>query len=475
MNKFTKLLLGFATVANIFTFGNKGVTQTKAESDIVDPSNYILISPEDTSTAWLSSVHYTADGDAKKKNVRYPLVLFNANPKHEIAEIRRINYRVVDQNGYVYDDTVTTSESIKSTFYYDRYVAILPSRIPYKVIQNTWNGSNFTSSTEEHVEWAFAWYRRHVSYTYPEMGKTSFLSGTLSNAMGELNADLVTRLFFEHKTSKTGYKNFQALNVDKGNQNHKYYLVLPLPTVSNVTVHYISIEAYDIHGNLITDHVDVTPDPTKPEDENALTFNFAKVDGVLTTHSAVYFPGSNKFKLTGFQMTEYADNNENKDYDIWLYAGDLIGKKIQDLGDYVSQQWKIDSAIKKTVAYEFFGKNNSLLIDIPEQVTDVNVTVYFERLNVIEGEELRNPFGMNLTDNNGDYGIQGALPPEEPPKEETGSIWDSIFGWLSPIFGTGGVFGQLGETVRVILTVTLVVVALWALIKLVRLIPRKRK
>lgn len=440
----------------------------KAEEATVDPDNYLLIGAGQTDQAWITKENSER---ARDTQVRNPIIFFNANPKKEIVEIKRINYRIINEKGKVIDGSVSYDKNFSATFRHMRVVPIWSLPGPGAI---TWthnyyeykNGAFNTLESETGVVKEYAYYASHNTFSFPEMGTTRFISNTLSQFLGEKNEKFPTRLLWEFKTSSTGYKNYEAFNVDKGRPNYKYYLILPLDTVTNVTVEYLSIEAYDADGNLITDKVEVTEDPTPGS--QAEKFSFKKVEGKLVTAPAVYFPGSNKFKLVGIQRLNYIDNNEEKDFKVYVFAGDLVGKKVVDLQDGISKEWVLDNSNKRTISYEFFGKNNSLMIDIPTEVTDVTIDIYFERMNTVDGEELRNPFALNLTDMNGDYGIKGELPLEDDPSK------NDPWAWLKKLFNfnSGGIFENLKNTMQFILVMGLGIIII---VLVIRLIPPRRR
>jgi hypothetical protein len=480
-----KLLIAFMVFGSLFSSNlNKGPAQTPLQANddpIVEPSNYLNLGAADTDAAWITKQNPERPKDSPQ--VRNPIIFFNANPKYQIDHIKHINYRVKDvEKNKAYHGTVSYDETFTSIFYTERrwLPSPVPSRWPITTIKYEYHDNSFvkTSEVDSISDAAYAAYTKNIHVSYPEMGKTSVEIKALFSLLGQIDENIPKRVLWEHKTSKEGYKNYNAFNVDKGSPNFKYYLILPLESTNGVVVDYLSLEAYDVNGNLITDVIDIEqddnfdPNPNDPNStplQDVYKFLFIKEEGKLKTSPAVYFPGSNKFKLVGIEISVY-QKKDDKNYPVYLFAGDLVGKKTMDLKDGVSKEWKFVGLEKRYTTYEFQGTNNSLLIDIPIEVTDITYIIYYQKINIVEGENLT-PFAFNLTDNEGNFGVRGETPLDDDPNKRK-SFWE----WFKDLFSFDkdvGIFGSLKNILGTLL-ISLIVLAVFVLVvRLIRYRPRR--
>ena len=124
--------------------------------------------------------------------------------------------------------------------------------------------------------------------------------------------------------------------------------------------------------------------------------------------------------------------------------------------------------------YLFNGDNNSALIDIPASITDVKVRVTFGKHDENSSSGML-PFGMNLLDNNGNYGIKGATPPVYPPDSGNKSFWD----WLKGLFTFKGInyfdkFTNIIQVGAVVLLTAFLLLGLFKLLGFIGMFFRKK-
>ncbi len=475
MNKKLVIIAAAVLAAALPLFSNSPIVVTADEGDnIPDAANYLRLEGQYTDVAWISGISRERANDDQ---VRYPIVFFNTNPAWQIQSIEHINFEA-KLDGRTQSDfgTVSYNEPFQVNLRQNRQLHVgVPSLEKKYLVQNNYDldSNHFvTVRNETFFEDVSGWfyYREHYNFSINELGKTQMLKD-MFNMAGELKPNLNEYLLWRYKTSSTAWSYYQDMTRDFGS-NYEYFLILPFETTTNATITYLSLMATDIYGNTITDDAQVYE-----TGENSWAFEIKKVAGNLITHSAFYFPGSNRYRMTGVLMEDYADESETKDYQVRLYAGNLIGKTAIDaIRESISYSTQLIPDEEKLLSYLFNGDNNSILVDIPDEITDVTVTIRYVKENT-ELEPIADPFGLNLLDNNGNYGIAGELPLEDDPA--TGwNLWD----WLKSIFaftGTVSLAQALQQALAIFLGLCLLAGVLWIISKFVIFIrvvaPRKQR
>lgn len=150
------------------------------------------------------------------------------------------------------------------------------------------------------------------------------------------------------------------------------------------------------------------------------------MDGDWITNNAVYFPGDRYYKANAAKITQYNASVDNPEPVIlstgklhnegWIEYANLRNSNV------LKQNEKVD------LYYEFRSNANGLIIDIPDEVTDIEVLFIFEINPYDLNYEAGDPFFINLTDENGNLGIRGKLPEDSDPTRRT--LWDRIKGFL---------------------------------------------
>jgi hypothetical protein len=394
---------------------------------IPDAANYLRLSEEEAPGVWIQNDENTGE--------RQPIIFFNTNPSWNIVDIESIKYQFrgpemlqpvtgevnkdVDYSFVARRDRKWWIGSIVQTFnvewnYYE-----------YERDSDYFNSTGPTT-VEEMAPWGSSPARKKYRFTIPEMGKTGIVR-KLFNLGNEIDyRDINQSILYQYKNSADGYAAYQDL-INYYSSSFEYYLILPLTTTSQVSIDYLALNAIDVNGNHITSESN-----NYENNDGSFGFNVIKTNNSLTTNSAFFFPGSNQYRLTGVVMTNYSDNDDTKDYSVVLYAGNLVHQKEIIDTDVLSFSTTIPIENEKLISYLFNGDNNSILIDIPNEVINCNISIRYEKTDeFIEGT--MDPFGMNLLDNNGYYGIAGSLPEETDPNDT--NWWNKFLGWLSNATG----------------------------------------
>lgn len=424
-NKLIPILATMAIMA-INGFGGHSVAARADTGDIIpDAANYLRLGPDEAKPLWIQADENLGE--------RHPIIFFNTNSAWQIKQINKIYYQVDSP-----DWTMPISSSINHTVDYSFnvrrarqwYIGLGPTLSGQSGIfvdwqYYDWNGNSFDTSSDTKFiqpDLFTSPARRQYEFTIPELGKTTTLT-SLYSLTGEIeeDTDLNKSLIYRYKNSSSGFENYEDVE-SFFESRFEYYLILPLTTTTQVTIDYLALEAVDIYGNVISADSNIYE-----KTDGTFGFDIKKVSGTLTTNSAFFFPGSNKYKLVGITLENYADNDSEKDYDVILYAGNLIGQKEIIDTDVLTFSTVIPRNTEKQLSYLFNGDNNSILVDIPSEVTNATIKVHYADLHPEDSDTLE-PFGMNLIDNNGNYGIRGALPEENEP---TQSLWDKFINWLA--------------------------------------------
>lgn len=456
----TTLLLG----SLIFLAPKERLTATSAASDkLPDAGNYLRLEGQYTDPAWISNDLGTVYNQGVRKFNH--IVFFNSNPAWNISSIQSINYEVKEDA----KTQPTTGQVSNSNFY---HMSVKANR---KFTGGDTGYTNFFYEKESDAgsfqktnevknvtdTMPLFYYLNHYYFKFPEMGKTQNIKDLFQTA-GDARLDLNKYLIHQYKNLRTGFETYNAMIKEFGS-NYEYYLILPIETAEKVTVNYLSLTATDINGNIITDDAGIGDGTVDPESgETFYTFPVTKTNGTMRTSTAFYFPGSNRYKLTGVKMTGYKDNNTEKDFDVMFYAGNLIGKNtLKDVVDSVVYIATLENkSTYLNLNYTFNGDNNCILIDFPAEVSDASVTVRFIELNTDQGGVLK-PFALNLLDNNGNYGIKGELALDKSP-----NAFRSLLDYLKNLFNFGGNKTIL-EIVGQLVTIAFGIVILVLIIKLI--------
>lgn len=433
-------------------------TGAKAAENVM-PANYINISASETHVIWVPHIYrdYTYDADEK-----YQIVFFDTNSKYEIASIEYINYTMkASDREHRSDGQVNAGVNTLLEYRTDRQWTPLPIGNPlYFIKEYDYQNGSYVTTFDDDVAGdtvLYAYYRDVYRLNMPQLGKIDILKQT-EQKLGSISSSLGRKLLFQYPTDKNGYDSVDSyLNLIR--KNYEYYLIIPLSD-ETIKLDYISIKAYDIHGNVISNEIDgITPVPNEPE---KYTFNVTKAEGEITqAGTAIHFPGTNRFKLTGLTLSgvikEVSDPSVYSD--VYVYAGNLIGKTtLVGVVDSINKAWKLTQGPKTITNYLFNGLNNSLLIDIPENVSSAVITIeYFKDVTVTHtGED--QPFLYNLLDKNGNYGIRGGNGELDP---NLGKNWFEK--WLSSLginlgLGTGELGGVLSIALIAIGAILLIIV-----------------
>lgn len=449
----------------------KAPISAKAAGDkIPDAGNYLRLSGDDTDQCWITKEIGTSKGHGVVKFNH--IVFFNSNPAWNIESIQHINYEIKRS-----DKTQPASGQVDNSRGYKLLIKderkIYPlgtgnNRYFYDVYDYKKNNdsSSFNKVNEERLvipNRTYAWYVKHYNFVFPEMGKTKNIRD-LYQITAQVKPGLQNYLLYLYQNDNS-FKTYYSIFSEFGS-NYEYYLILPIESSIGVTVNYLSLTATDINGNVITDDAGVGDAEIDPETGDSFyTISVIKTNSQMETATAFYFPGSNRYKLTGVKLNSYNDNDEEKDYDIMFYAGNVIGKKtLKDIADSVTYITTLKRNGTYTLLnYTFNGDNNCVLLDIPNKVVDMKATIRFEKLNEDQGEVLM-PFALNLLDENGNYGIEGALAADNKPRTLS-KFWQ----WLKDLFNFGGERSPL-QIFRQFMLIALSVVLLIALIKVISLI-----
>ncbi len=438
--------------------GGRYLPAKAATGDIIpDAANYLRLEADDTGEAWIQADENTGE--------KQPIIFFNTNSAWQIASIQKIYYQVSSP------DLVQPSTGVlQSTNNYsflarrDRQF-LLWGGCYVDWFFYDWNGTSFAASqilnVETYPKTPSSPARTQYQFTIPEMGKTTIIT-SLFNLAGEEKEGLNESIVYQYKTSSKGYDAYTSFTSAVGS-NFEYYLILPLTTTSQVTVDYLALEATDAEGHKITadSNIQVNTDGT-------YGFHIIKTAGTLETNSAFFFPGSNKYRLIGTEMSGVELSNDadpEKTYNVVLYVGNLVGQTQID-ADTLTYSTVIPTDSEKVISYLFNGDNNSILVDIPAEITDCDIYIHYSD-EMPGSENAIEPFGMNLIDNNGNYGIQGALPDDNAP---TTSIWASLMSWISGKLGISP--SSIVSTLKGVAVAVGVVVGLVLIVQLISLLSK---
>lgn len=396
-------------------------------ADTTMPANYINISASETHVIWVPHVYRDYKNDA---NEMYQIVFFDSNSSYEIASIEYINYTMkASDKDHRSDGQVNEGVNTPLEYRMNRQWTPIPVTKPLQMVKEfNYNDGAYTLVKDEEVVGdtpLFAYYRDLITLNMPQLGKVEVLKQT-EQKLGSLESDLGRKLLFQFPTDKQGYESVDAyFNLIR--KNYEYYLIIPLSD-ETIKLDYISIKAYDINGNVISNEInDITPVPGEQE---TYSFNVTKAMGEITqAGTAIHFPGTNRFRLTALSLSGVIKevNDPLIESDVYVYAGNLIGKTtLEGVLDSINKAWKLTVGSETATSYLFNGLNNSLLIDIPENVTSAVITIkYFKDVTVSHtGED--QPFLYNLLDKDGNYGIRGGNGEQDP---NLGKNW--LERWLS--------------------------------------------
>jgi len=433
MNK-TLTLLAIVLTGALGSINNKLMPASAEGTNM--PANYINISASETHVIWVPHVYrdYANDSDEK-----YQIVFFDSNSKYEIASIEYINYTMkASDKDHRADGQVNANVNSPMEYRLSRQWTPIPLTKPlYQTKEYDYQNGSYVKTHEEEVvgpEPLFAYYRDIYTLNMPQLGKVEVLKQT-EQKLGSLATGLGRKMLFQYPTDKQGYESVDAyFNLIR--KNYEYFLIIPLAD-ETIKLDYISIKAYDINGNVISNEIDeITPDPIETE---TYSFNVTKSMGQITqAGTAIHFPGTNRFKLTGLTLSGVVKemSDPSIDSDVYVYAGNIIGKTtLAGVVDSINKAWKLTAGAKTEINYLFNGLNNSLLVDIPENVTSAVITIqYFKDVTVTHtGED--QPFLYNLLDKDGNYGIRGGNGQLDP---NIGNNW--FKNWLN---GLGFNIGSL--------------------------------
>lgn len=425
------------------TKANFPIKANAASDKIPDAANYLRLDGQYTDQAWI-----TKDvGTVYKEGVRTfnHIVFFNTNPAWNIVSVEHINYEIKLPNKTMPDaGQVSNSQNYHMRIKTDRKYRWFDPTYGVRAYP-TYDVYPFTKASDSEQFIAEGkiikqtpvgyshWYITHYEFNFPQLGKTQNIKELFQTAR-DARENLDDYVIYFGQNDRKGFDTYTSM-INEFGSNYEYYLILPIESSNKVTVNYLSLTATDVNGNIISDDAGIgeAQIDTNTGDE-FFTFDVVKNDGLMETNTAFYFPRSNRYKLTGLKVTNYSDNNEEQDYAVVFYAGNVIGKtSLKDVADNV----KYVATLKNDgnylqLNYLFNGDNNCILFDIAEEIVSATITVRFVELNTDQGEVLK-PFGLNLLDNNGYYGIRGELALDNRLNEEL-SLWDRFKNRLKNLF-----------------------------------------
>lgn len=494
MKKRTSLGLLLFTLLGLFSPGFKKAPEVTKAEEITQPAKYLKLKGEETAQAWMSK----DIGTVFNKGIRKfnHIVFFNSNEDVNITSIEHIKYevRVTRPDGTVELLEANDKQMVSSNEVYHMRIKDNRQYIPlwvqreykyydYRQFQDEGAFVKTGEGTASIPSNYRMYYFEHYHYKFPQLGKTSNIK-KLYDIAAQAKAGTKEYLIHEYHDKTKGFSDYTALKTYLGKQHndineYEYYLILPIESSIGLEVNYLSVKAFTADGTVITDDANVEPEtdietgePIVEPETNKPYYNIPviKTNGQMETASAFYFPGNSRYRLTGVKLNSYNDNDPDKDYDIKLYAGDLIGKTtLKDVADSVTKVTTLEYKDEFTeLDYLFTGTANCILIDTPAEVVDFKATIRFVKeddTNVIM------PFALNLMDDNGTYGISGALQPDNDPNPPT------LWGWISDTFGftagSGGIkefFKDLGNVFKLALIAVLTIFLIIGLVKLIRAI-----
>ena len=454
----------------------KELVKTSANSGTQAASKYLELDPEDTRPIFINAQKRSG---ADNYNEKYSIIFFNANPAHKIKKILKIKYIISDivKINEKYEGVLDNSKTYDINYRYNR---------EFSVIYNNWTTHHTTynynqeqsqflkESTHKTYHRGFAYHQQSLHINMNELGRVSDIL-KLNDFLGSYKAEKYIgsfvgendihegwfreNLLFKYGNSK-GYSDVDAfLNEGGIKKDYQFYLILPIKETTGLQVMYIAADFIDEDGKVYSSDIEYE----ELETPGKLNFKIEKENGLVTKNStAVYVPSENNIKLSGYKVNSISYKNNEEQKDVYLFAGNIFQRSIEEIRQNITYARKINpNQEEHPLDFKFNIKYASFLIDIPEEVTDISLTLILDVDENYDPEWA--PHIINLLDKNGNYGIIGELPEDKQPVKSK-SLWD----WFKGLFDFGGTnyFDQFVKVIQIAAVGILGLIVLLAIIKL---------
>lgn len=455
MKKALLLLMSlFMIVPN--NHNKKDLVKTSANSN-TQASKFLELDPEDTRPIFINAQKRSGNDDYNEK---YSIIFFNANPAHKIKKILKIKYIIseIGKSNEKYEGVLDNSKTYDINYWYNREVSYIyhnwtSYHTTYNYVQEQSQFIKGESYKSYHKGFAYHQQKLHINMN--ELGRVSDIA-KLNDFLGSYNPEnyigtfikyndihegwFRENLLFKYGNSK-GYSDVDAfLNEGGIKKDYQFYLILPIKETAGLQVMYIAADFIDEDGKVYSSDIEYE----ELETPGKLNFKIEKENGLVTKNStAVYVPSENNIKLSGYKVNSITYKNAEDKKDVHIFAGDIFQKSIEDIRQNITYGHKLNPNMEEhPLDFTFNLKYSSFLIDIPEEVTDISLTL------ILDVDENYNPEWaphiINLLDKNGNYGIIGELPEDKAPVKNK-SFWD----WFKDLFNFGGT-SQLGQFLKVL-------------------------
>ena len=518
-------VLGVALLSNFDNVSTQVLaTQNMPEAALAE--NLLVLEGKHTSQAWirnefnrdgsrfmgysLNEGRYFVDGSPYKIKYgleqkyigrRNPIIFFNFNPKYDVSSIEEIYFEIeYKEDGgtnyyshdfeFNYTSRSDNSKYISSVNFSDLKVLnsvkasdmhtmhfiegnnhLFEATRTVNVNEYTFNADgNYTLN--KYKEKKLVRKINDFVFKLPSIGSIEVLRNfyELTGSIETYGSSIQDSSIFDYYNTNDngGYTTYSNLKSGKlMNREYSHYLILPIGKANELSITYLSAKIRLEDGTLIDPKIpflDVYEDGVLIPNKKA--FKFKKMDGDWITNNAVYFPGDRYYKANAAKITQYNASVDNPEPVIlstgklhnegWIEYANLRNSNV------LKQNEKVD------LYYEFRSNANGLIIDIPDEVTDIEVLFIFEINPYDLNYEAGDPFFINLTDENGNLGIRGKLPEDSDPTRRT--LWDRIKGFFANVFGKNGSLNALGTALKIVGIVLAAIILLYVILKVINLV-----